>query len=155
MPDVLYAKYPTFYACTQAVGKNILSAEEDDKLKAVVKQSVPKLSTTEDIFLDIAGVCANLPVQFLVAAWDSILIDESAKEILENLRSVSLISYGEQDGTKVVAIHDVLRDVGRNMIKTRAERLGAWSHFWSPVSNTFLKNKKLVSTYHTKLFMPI
>lgn len=66
----------------------------------------------KEMFLDIAGVCANRPKDFLMAAWTSIH-HNSAVISFESLESASLVSVIQG----IVRIHDVLRDLGREKIR--------------------------------------
>lgn len=98
----------------------LVSSKGGQAIRAVLDLSFDGLDTdAKEMFLDIASVCANKPLQYLVAAWESIYHKE-AHFHLGNLISAALVSIVNG----CVQIHDVLRDLGRKKIQETQEYRG-------------------------------
>lgn len=107
----------------QGVGQRLCDLNADARLAGVLDLSFDGLQPEEkEMFLDIAGVCANREKYFLEVAWKSIYRKEAAL-FFENLESADLVSV--VDGC--VTIQNVLRDLGRKKIRSGY----AGSHVWT------------------------
>lgn len=107
----------------QEYGKYYLTCGSGDRMAAVLDLSFNGLHpSSQEIFLDIAGVCANKSRRSLVAAWTRIY-GPAAKIHFKSIVDAALIS--EVDG--LVRIHDVLQDLGREKIRTKYQKTRIWT----------------------------
>ena len=96
----------------------------------------------KSMFLDIACVMLGHPERLAIEIWDSIDFYGTSSWSLKRLMDKCLVKV---DGVGQLSMHDLLRDMGRNIVIQRAPHKPImWSHIWDPIIATKVLQKKQV-----------
>lgn len=106
----------------QADGVAILKSKKEERMKAVLDRSFNQLDRgAQEMFLDIASVCANRHKDSLLVAWRN--CDANADFNFRSLLNFSLISVV----LDTVKIHDILRELGKEKILDGLKETRVWN----------------------------
>lgn len=127
----------------------------DGRMEAILSLTFKRLSqAAQGMFLDVAsGIVEEEPLHLLLACWKTIygcdteyafdtLLEYSLVKKVDTKVLRSSLHIREQSFESTLAIHDVVRELGRKCMMGSSLDKAQWTRLWKPESDIILADSK-------------